>query len=241
VSDDTRFPYGYARPPGGGPMGMGTMLTFAEMMTKSTVFNLHPEVQRRFHALIEAASKAGVPLGVGTGWRVQPNPPPKGFAQPGNSWHESCPVAPTSQSALAIDTVPEPSWNWMEQNCAAYGLRTFRNVNNEPWHIQPAEIPAGRNFATTLPPIQTWELPGDEDMPLTDDDIKKIANQTADAVWAKAFDTTGKEAQVEPQPARYLLQRTFLICQQYLGSYGGKPMDTYRPSWLKQILDAVKK
>lgn len=78
---------------------------------------------------------------------------------------------------------------------------------------------------------------GDEDMPLSQEDIDKIA----DAVWAKAFDTTGKESQNEPQPARFFLQRTFLIAQQYLGSYGGKPMDTYRPSWLKQILDAVKK
>ena len=52
----TTFPYGYARPPNGGPQGMGTMLTWEQMMTKTTVYNLHPEVQRRFHALIDYAA-----------------------------------------------------------------------------------------------------------------------------------------------------------------------------------------
>ncbi len=154
----TTFPYGYS----GSPQGMGTMLTWDQMMTKSTVYNLHPEVRRRLKAFIEFAATKGVHLGVGTGWRVQPNPPPPGFAKPGNSWHESCPVSPTTATALAIDTVCDVSWNWMENNCAPYGFRTFRNVNNEPWHIQPSEIPAGRNYATTLPPIKTWDLPGDD-------------------------------------------------------------------------------
>ena len=160
----TTFPYGYARPPEGGPQGMGTQLTWDQMMTKKTVYNMHPEVQRRFKALIEFAAVCGVPLGVGTSWRVQPNPPPPGFAKPGNSWHESCPVDPVSGTALAIDTVPNISWDWMERNCATYGLRSFRNVNNEPWHVQPVEIAAGRKMATTLPPINTFDLPG-EDVP----------------------------------------------------------------------------
>jgi len=155
------YPYGYARPPGGGEQGMGTMLTWAEMMTKITVQMMHPEVRRRFKALIEFAASQGVPLGVGTAWRVQPDPPPPGFAKPGNSWHESCPTKPTSATALAIDTVPQSSWPWMEKNCAAYGFRTFKNVNGEPWHIQPSEIPAARSYATKLPPLQTWPLPGD--------------------------------------------------------------------------------
>ena len=53
MSGDTRFPYGYKPPEGRvGPQGMGTMLTWDEMLTKTTVYNMHPEVQRRFHALI---------------------------------------------------------------------------------------------------------------------------------------------------------------------------------------------
>jgi hypothetical protein len=157
-----RYPYGYQRPPGGGPQGMGTMLTWAEMMTKITLQNTHPEVRRRFKALIEAAAKEGVPLGIGTAWRVQPDPPPPGFAKPGNSWHESCPTKPTSATALAIDTVPDVSWPWMEKNCGRFGFRTFKYVNNEPWHIQPSEIPAARSYATKLPPLKTWPLPSDQ-------------------------------------------------------------------------------
>jgi hypothetical protein len=172
----TTFPYGYS----GSPQGMGEMLTWDEMMTRSTVYNLHPELLRRFRALIEAAAAEGVPLGVGTGWRVQPSPPPPGFADPGNSWHESCPCAPVSATALAIDTVPDVSWGWMEANCAAYGLRTFRDVNDEPWHLQPVEIPAGRSWAEVLPPLDTWPLPGDED------DVKAqiIRGDCSDTYWA---------------------------------------------------------
>jgi hypothetical protein len=154
------FPWGYARPPDGGPQGMGTMLTYEQMEMRVSYKNLHPEVRRRFHALIHAANAVGIPLGVGTGWRVQPNPPPPGFARPGNSWHESCPVSPTSASALAIDTVPNVSWAWMNAHCGSFGFRHFANVGNEPWHIQPSEISASRRYATTLPALQTWDLPG---------------------------------------------------------------------------------
>ena len=155
------FPYGYS----GKPQGMGTMLTWDQMMTKKTVYNLHPEVRRRFKALIEEAARHGVPLGCGTGWRVQPNPPPPGFAKPGNSWHESCPVSPQSPSAFAIDTVPNISWRWLGENCAAYGFRVFTNVNNEPWHIQPIDISVSRRYATVPPKIGPWDLPGEPTPP----------------------------------------------------------------------------
>jgi hypothetical protein len=154
------FPYGYSRPPDGGPQGMGTMLTWEQMCTKQTMYNLHPEVVRRFHALIHYAHAVGIPLGIGTGWRVQP-PKKPGFAAPGNSWHESVPVNPISATALAIDTVPNVSWDWMENHCGNFGFRTFRFIGNEPWHIQPTEIPASRNYTTKLPPLYTWDLPGE--------------------------------------------------------------------------------
>ena len=75
---------------------------------------------------------------------------------------------------------------------------------------------------------------GDDDMPLTDDDVNRIA----EAVWAKPIDTTGKEAGIEQQPARYWLQRTFLIVQEFLGTFPGRPAAA--PSMLKQIWDKVK-
>ena len=68
------------------------MLTMAQVEAKKTVYMLHPEFWRRFKALMQYAATQGVPLGVGTGWRVQPNPPPPGFAAPGNSNHEGFPA-----------------------------------------------------------------------------------------------------------------------------------------------------
>jgi hypothetical protein len=198
----TTFPFGYNRPPGGGPQGMGTMLTWDQMMTKKTVRNLHPEVRRRFKALIEAAAAAGVHLGVGTGWRVQPNPPPPGFAKPGNSWHESCPVSPTTETALAIDTVCDVSWDWLEHHCAVYGFRTFRYVGKEPWHIQPIEIPASRSYATKLPPLRTWSLPGDRPPPTGDDNVIVILESQSNprefnAVFFAVADAQGRSIEVQ--------------------------------------------
>ena len=201
------FPYGYQRPSDGGPMGMGTMLTWEQMLTKTTVNRLHPEVLRRFKALIHAGWEAGVPLGVGTGWRVQPDPPPAGFAAPGNSWHESCPTDPATSTALAIDTVPDISWEWMYANAGGYGLRTFRYVNNEPWHVQPAEISTSRSYATTMPALVTWELPGlegDDDMALSDEDIERIAA----AVWEQYTVDMGDDPDDRQRPPWWLLRQT---------------------------------
>ena len=70
-------------------------------------------------------------------------------------------------------------------------------------------------------------------MPLSDEDIDKVA----EAVWAKVIDTTGADAP-DPQPARYLLQRSFLMCRQYLGAFNNKPAKD--PTMLKQIFDNTK-
>lgn len=140
------------------PYGYGDVIvTPQELMTKNTFNRLHPEMRRRFLALSYYLYTIGVPLGVGTGWRIQP-PNKPGFAEPGNSWHEGVPVASLA-NALAIDTVPASSWAKMEPVLARFGLRSFRSVNNEPWHIQPIEIPTSRRYATTLPPLRTWTLP----------------------------------------------------------------------------------
>jgi hypothetical protein len=152
----TTFPYGYS----GTPQGMGQMLTEAQLMLRSTVNRLDPEFRRRVFAMMEAAAKVGIPLGVGTGWRIQPNPPPPGFAKPGNSNHESFPAGSNTATAVAADMVPNVSWDWMEANCSRFGLKTFRNVNSEPWHIQPAEIPNSRNWKTTPWKLSKFPLPG---------------------------------------------------------------------------------
>lgn len=56
-------------------------------------------------------------------------------APPGMSMHEI---------GLAVDLAPATEFDWIKQNAAKYGLRSFFDVNNEPWHVQPAELPASR-------------------------------------------------------------------------------------------------
>lgn len=167
------FPYGYAKD-AAGVQGMGTMLTIAQLEAKQTVYKLHPEFWRRYKALMIYAETQGIHLGVGTGWRIQPNPPPPGFAAPGNSNHEGFPADGVTGGAVAIDTVCAPSWPWMEKNLKAYGLRSFLQPSttgyggtNEPWHIQPAEIPAARSRRTQPWTLATFALPTEPPPPTT--------------------------------------------------------------------------
>jgi hypothetical protein len=54
-------------------------------------------------------------------------------APPGMSMHEI---------GLAADLTGDLAW--VQQNAAKYGLKTFADVNDEPWHVQPAELPNSR-------------------------------------------------------------------------------------------------
>jgi hypothetical protein len=130
-------------------------LTWDQLNQKETWSKLHPEFRRRFKAMVDEATRQNVHLGVGQGWRIQPTTPKPGFAVPGNSNHEGF----MEVGAVAIDSVPEIGWNWMEANCDRFGLRTFRNVNAEPWHVQPKDIPAGRDFRKTPWTLPVFDLP----------------------------------------------------------------------------------
>ena len=152
------------------------MLTIAQLEAKQTVYKLHPEFWRRYKALMEFARTQGVHLGVGTGWRVQPNPPPPGFASPGNSNHEGFPADGKSGGAVAIDTVCNVSWPWMERNLQGVriaivqravvqriqGVRTSRGTSSptrsrraamrrsEPWKLATFKLPTAP--PATVPP-----------------------------------------------------------------------------------------
>ena len=54
-------------------------------------------------------------------------------APPGLSMHEI---------GLAADLTGD--LQWVQKNADKYGLKTFADVNNEPWHVQPAELPNSR-------------------------------------------------------------------------------------------------
>lgn len=191
------FPYGYA----GSPQGMGTQFTIAQYEQQRTIRQLNFEFWRRTKAIMEFAASQGVPLGVGTGWRIQPSNPGPGFAQPGNSNHEGFPADGTSGGAVAADMVPSTSWGWMQSKLPLFGLRSFQFVNNEPWHIQPLEIPASRNFRKAPWVLQVWPLPGFQP-PSPPQPGPAPTEETDVALWARfegeaaeiAFDATGWRA-----------------------------------------------
>ena len=56
-------------------------------------------------------------------------------APPGMSMHEI---------GLAADMAPTSQHEWVKNNAHRFGLRSFFDVNDEPWHVQPAELPGSR-------------------------------------------------------------------------------------------------
>lgn len=54
-------------------------------------------------------------------------------APPGRSMHEI---------GLAVDLTGD--LDWVVKNASKYGLKHFAGVNNEPWHVQPEELPNSR-------------------------------------------------------------------------------------------------
>jgi len=174
---ETKYPYGYG----------STMLTMDELKAKPTWANLHTEFQRRLEAMMVASNGE---LGVGTGWRSSETQErvfferhtnvssggccvykgklyqlKKGMAHaapPGKSFHESVVYG----SAAAADMVG--NLNWMHLYEGKYGFKDFRNVGNEPWHIQFVELP---NSVTQWkvagsPQPKKWPLPSDPEKPI---------------------------------------------------------------------------
>jgi len=171
------YPYGYG----------GAMLPLAEIEAKTTVRNAHKEFWRRYKAMMVAGAGR---LGIGTMWRssdVQRTTfldrhyrvtsggccyyegaryqLKKGVAHaapPGRSFHEST----FHGYAQACDAIGDLTWmHTVEKD---YGLKDFRNVGNEPWHVQMYEIP---NSVTSWinagrPQPQVWDLPGGPDLPV---------------------------------------------------------------------------
>ena len=77
-------------------------------------------------------------------------------AVPGTSYHEQTPPG----GALAIDFMGEVTL--LKSHGADYGLCEFSDVNREPWHGQPIEIPhSRRDYRPEVHyPLDPWPLPG---------------------------------------------------------------------------------
>lgn len=81
-------------------------------------------------------------------------------APPGRSYHES---TDKDDYALAVDMVG--SHNIGNPIAAQFGIKHFANVNNEPWHYQPVEVPNSKsNYKNEQ--LYTWLLPGESEKPV---------------------------------------------------------------------------
>lgn len=133
-------------------------ITLNELKSKSTFNKLHPTMQERLLQMMRANPNVGIGQGIrstaeqetmfyerykqvkesegydvqwnGTYWKHVSGP---AAAPPGRSMHEI---------GLAADLVGD--LNWANANASKFGLKHFANVNNEPWHFQPAELPNSR-------------------------------------------------------------------------------------------------
>jgi hypothetical protein len=101
----------------GGKVGLGQGFRSFEDQKKLFLANYVPD-------------PSGERLWEGKRWRrARGNP----ASPPGNSMHEL---------GLAADLVGD--LKWVVKNAGQFELKSFSSVNDEPWHVQPVELPNGR-------------------------------------------------------------------------------------------------
>lgn len=160
----------------------GGRKSLAEMEQRDAWARVHPEMRRRLVALFDASQDAGHEVGFGEGWRSSAAQRQVflerhtevasggccGFdakrwqlkanmahaAPPGRSYHEE---TDAYGYCYAVDAVGDLTWLGATAN--AYGLVDFSDVNSEPWHLQPVELPTSRKDYTGQP-LDVWPLPG---------------------------------------------------------------------------------
>src|SRR5262245_12928542 len=136
----------------------GNPKTIDQIRADASFTQLHGEMQERVLKLIEA-SKGAVGLGVGfrseaeqrqlflSRYVVDPN----GSRQwDGKRWSKKNPndadAAPPGRSmhelGLAADLAGDHAW--VVANASRFALKHFAFVNDEPWHVQPFELPNSR-------------------------------------------------------------------------------------------------
>lgn len=139
----------------------------------------HPEAWRRYEAIIVASDgllgldDGECLCGVGGGARTREEQAasyaraPNVFARPDSSFHQAMEWASGIVGAQAVDWVGargrhDEAWKWLRDNGGLYGIKTFWNVNGEPWHSQMSEIPNSVSGwrAAGRPDPGTWALPG---------------------------------------------------------------------------------
>ena len=132
--------------------------SISEVKNNKTFKNMHPNMQTRMlNMMREGKGKVGFGEGLRDS-KVQERmfldryrPDPSGdVTYQGKQWKrvKGAAAAPPGRSmheiGLAADLISTDGHKWMNANAHRFGLKHFANVNNEPWHVQPAELPNSR-------------------------------------------------------------------------------------------------
>lgn len=144
------------------PTGYGKQVLTMPKLRARYEPKMHPEYAARLFQCLEAA---GGLVGVGNGFRSSAQQAanykksPGRFAPPGKSFHESHKWTSGIEAFAAVDTVGrggqhQEAWSWMRDNAGQFGLRTFADVNGEPWHVQFSDLPNG---------VSSWKRSGSPD------------------------------------------------------------------------------
>jgi hypothetical protein len=140
------------------PSWRGRLLTIDEICADSSFQRLHATMQARTRELIEASDGK---VGLGVGFRsetdqramflsryvVDPHGPVQFEGQRWRKARESdATAAPPGRSmheiGLAVDLAGDHAW--VVANSSRFALKHFAWVNDEPWHVQPFELPNSR-------------------------------------------------------------------------------------------------
>lgn len=136
----------------------GAPASIAEVKNKSGFKAMHPNMQNRLlNMMREGKGKVGFGEGIRDS-KVQERmfldryrPDPSGnVTYQGKQWKlvKGAQAAPPGRSmheiGLAADLVSTDGHKWMNANAHRFGLKHFASVGNEPWHVQPAELPNSR-------------------------------------------------------------------------------------------------
>jgi hypothetical protein len=153
-------------------------LTIVELERRQTWLGLDPEFRRRLIAMFDAS---GGKVGIGGGWRsaaqqealfrsrYTPFDSPPGTLWESQYWRKNPGVAPSTPpgrsyhedstlgGAIAADLIGD--LDIAHRLGPTFGLRDLADVNNEPWHFQPIEVPTARRNHDGRP-IPVWTIPG---------------------------------------------------------------------------------
>ena len=174
---DVMVPYGYK----------GKRVPLSQLKSMEQFKNLNPKLQDRLIQMFRANPNVGIGGGGRTTeqqrtmflQRYRKTDKKTDIFWEGSYWEHvsGAAAAPPGRSmheiGLAADLVGD--MDWIKANASKFGLRSFFDVNNEPWHVQPSELPGSRRAYEKAG--AAWGTDGKADNATgTDNAVNKLMN-----------------------------------------------------------------